>query len=123
MISHSPQVDIKFRAWGHRDGNPHDNGAYHFILGGWNNSLSTLAPLGEHDKRRIVKRGKLKQDTWYKATVVRNKGVIALYLDGKPFLRYDDVDPLDAATFSYFSFGNWKSACEFDNLKIYKIVN
>jgi len=118
MISHSPQVDIKFRAWGDKSGAMHD-GAYHFILGGWNNTISTLAPLGEHDPRRVEKRQALEKDRWYHVKTVRQNGKITMYLDGAEFLNYTDEEPLDPAKFAYFSFANWKTDCEFDNLKIY----
>lgn len=117
LLSHSPQVDVKFRAWGDMAGNMHD-GAYHFILGGWNNSISTLAPLGEHDPRRIERRDHLQAEHRYHAKLVRQDGHFELSLDGKPFLKYDDPKPLDPARYKYFSFANWKSDCEFDDLVI-----
>ncbi len=119
MISHSPQVDVKFRAWGDSSADLHD-GAYHFILGGWNNRISTIAPLGEHDKRRVEKRQALEKDRWYKVRVVRRDGFVTLFLDGKEFMRYADKDPLDPKVYKYFSFANWLTDCEFDNLKIYE---
>jgi hypothetical protein len=118
MISHSPQVDIKFRAWGDLSADLHD-GAYHFILGGWGNKISTIAPLGEHDTRRVTREAGLKPDTWYTVKVVRKNGRITMYLDGEEYLSYADKDPLSADTYKYFSFANWKSDCAFDDLKIY----
>ncbi|RJO66132.1 MAG: hypothetical protein C4523_13710 [Myxococcales bacterium] len=120
MVSHSPQVDVKFRAWGDMRGAMHD-GAYHFILGGWKNTISTLAPLGEHDPRRVEKRESLQAEKWYHVKVIRHKGDIDLYLDGKPYLHYRDAEPLDPNIYKYFSFANWLTDCEFDNLKIYAI--
>lgn len=120
MISHSPTVDIKFRAWGDKRKDMHD-GAYHFILGGWANKISTIAPLGEHDKRRVERRDPLEPERWYHVKVVRHKGKITLSLDGVKFLEYEDKAPLDKAHFKYFSFANWMTHCEFDNLKIMAI--
>ena len=122
MISHSPQVDVKFRAWGDVQSEMHD-GAYHFILGGWNNSKSIIAPLGEHDPRSAAIMRKMEKDHWYKIKVVRCKGKIDLYVDGGKFLSYEDKEPLDTSVYKYFSFANWKTDCEFDNLRIYEIVD
>lgn len=118
VISHSPQVDIKFRAWGDATKNLHD-GAYHFILGGWNNTISTIAPLGEHDPRRIERREPLQSEHWYKLRLLRQKGRFDLFVDGRKFLSYDDREPLDAASYKFFSFANWKTDCEFKNLRIF----
>lgn len=120
MISHSEAVDIKFRAWGDIGGNLHD-GAYHFILGGWGNKISTIAPKGEHDKRRVERKAGLDKEKWYKVKVLRSKGKIEMFLDGKPYLTYNDTEPLDPSLYKYFSFANWNSDCEFDNLKIYEL--
>lgn len=120
VISHSPQVDIKFRAWGDAAKDLHD-GAYHFILAGWNNTISTIAPLGEHDPRRVERREPLQSDHWYKLRLVRQKGRFDLFVDGQKFISYDDREPLDAQTYKYFSFANWKTNCEFRNLKISSI--
>lgn len=117
MRSRSEQVDIKFRAWGDKHAGMYA-GAYHIILGGWGNRLSTIAPKGEHDTRRVVRPAKLAPDTWYQVRLVRHKGVITLYLDGEEYLRYEDREPLDPATHRYFSFANWKSDCAFDDLRI-----
>lgn len=118
VISHSPQVDIKFRAWGDAAKNLHD-GAYHFILAGWNNTISTIAPLGEHDPRRVERREALKSEHWYTLRLQRQKGRFELFVDGQKFLSYDDREPLDPQVFKFFSFANWKTDCEFKNLKIY----
>jgi len=120
MISHSKTVDIKFRAWGDKRADMHD-GAYHFILGGWGNKISTIAPLGEHDKRRVQRKAGLTPEKWYKVKVIRNKGSIDLYLDGEKYISYEDSEPLDKNYYKYFSFANWKTDCEFDNLKIYEL--
>lgn len=120
MLSHSKSVDIKFRAWGDRRTDLHD-GAYHFILGGWGNKISTIAPLGEHDKRRVTRKSELKPEKWYKIKVIRNNGIIDMYVDGEKYLTYKDTEPLDKNYYKYFSFANWATNCEFDNLKIYKL--
>ncbi len=118
LISHSPHVDIKVRAWGDSRGDLHD-GAYHFILGGWHNKYSIIAPQGEHDKRRISRSDPMKPNHWYKVKITRRAGMIKLFVDGKKFLSYSDTEPLDPAIFRHFSFANWETPCEFDNLKIF----
>ncbi len=123
MVSHSEAIDFKFRAWGDKRGPLHD-GAYHFLLGAWKNKMSTIAPFGEHDERRVKKTPtELVINKWYKVKVVRSKGVIDMFLDGVKYMSYQDTEPLDKNFFKYFSFANWKSDCEYDNLKIYKIVS
>ncbi len=122
MLSHSPVIDVKFRAWGDMSGNMHD-GAYHFILGGWGGKISTLARLDEHAKDRIEERAtRHKQNHWYKIKVVRRGGTIDWYLDGAKYLSLKDDKPLAWPQYAYFSFANWKTPCEFDNLKIYRFV-
>jgi len=120
MLSHSPIIDVKFRAWGDIGDDMH-NGSYHFILGGWGGKISTLARLDEHAEDRIEERNtRHKQDHWYKIKVVRRGGTIDWYLDGAKYLSLKDDKPLAYPQYAYFSFANWKTPCEFDNLKIYK---
>lgn len=117
VISHSPQVDIKFRAWGDARHDLHD-GAYHFILAGWNNTISTIAPQGEHDTRRVERREPLQRDHWYRLKLIRKGGRFDLYVDGNKFISYTDSQPLDPLFFKHFSFANWKTDCEFKDLVI-----
>ena len=49
--SRSPQVDTKIEIFG--DGKRHESG-YIVILGGWNNTITTIARLDEHGRARVI---------------------------------------------------------------------
>jgi hypothetical protein len=120
MRSESDGVDVKFNAWG--DGGIHDHGdGYSFILGGWQNRVSVISKLHEHEKKRVENREKLEKGKKYKVRVARNGNNIKWFVDGRLFLEYDDPNPLKTSDgYSRLSFGNWRSKVFFDDLKIYK---
>lgn len=122
VSSESEGVDVKFNAWG--DGGIHDHGdGYSFILGGWNNRISVISKLHEHEKNRVENRKKLEKEKKYKVRVIRNDSNIKWFVDGSLFLEYNDDGPLKVADgFNRFSFGNWRSIVFFDDLKIYKFA-
>jgi len=119
MKSNSDAVDVKFNLWG--DGKIHDHGdGYTFILGGWNNRISVISKLHEHEKKRSEKKEKLEKETLYKIKVERLSNKIKWFVNGELFLEYNDETPLKVSDgFSKLSFANWKSDVEFDDLKIY----
>ena len=119
MKSHSDAVDVKFNLWG--DGKIHDHGdGYTFILGGWNNRISVISKLHEHEKKRSEKKEKLEKETLYKIKVERLSNKIKWFVNGELFLEYNDEMPLKVEKgYSKLSFANWKSDVEFDDLKIY----
>lgn len=119
MKSYSDAVDVKFTLWG--DGKIHDHGdGYTFILGGWNNRISVISKLHEHEKKRSEKKEKLEKETLYKIKVERLSNKIKWFVNGELFLEYNDETPLKVSDgFSKLSFANWKSDVEFDDLKIY----
>ena len=122
MKSHSDAVDVKFNLWG--DGKIHDHGdGYTFILGGWNNRISVISRLDEHEKKRSEKRNaNLEKETLYKIKVERSSSKIRWFVNGELFLEYNDETPLKVSDgFSKLSFANWKSDVEFDELKIYAL--
>ena len=122
MKSNSDAVDVKFNLWG--DGKIHDHGdGYSFILGGWNNRISVISKLDEHEKKRAEKRNAgLEKGKEYKIKVERSSNKIKWFVNGKLFLEYNDEAPLKAAEgYSKLSFANWKSDVEFDDLKIYSL--
>ena len=122
MKSHSDAVDVKFNLWG--DGKIHDHGdGYTFILGGWNNRISVISKLDEHEKKRSEKRNAgLEKETLYKVKVERLSNKIKWFVNGELFLEYSDETPLKVSDgFSKLSFANWKSDVEFDGLKIYAL--
>ncbi|HSW60741.1 MAG TPA: hypothetical protein VLJ60_08060 [bacterium] len=122
MWSESDGVDIKFNAWG--DGGIHDHGdGYSFILGGWQNRVSVISKLHEHEKKRVENRKKLEKGMKYKIKIVRKGNNIKWFVEGSLFLEYDDPDPLKVSNgYNRFSFGNWRSSVFFDDLKIYKFA-
>ena len=121
MKSYSDAVDVKFNLWG--DGKIHDHGdGYSFILGGWNNRISVISKLDEHEKRRSERKGKLEKEKLYKIKVDRSSNKIKWFVNGELFLEYSDETPLKVSDgFSKLSFANWKSDVEFDDLKIYAL--
>ncbi len=121
MMSRSDAVDVKFNLWG--DGRIHDHGdGYSFILGGWNNRISVISKLDEHEKGRSESRKKLEKSKVYHSKVIRLSKEIYWFIDDQLFLKYNDAEPLKAAEgFNRLSFGNWKSDVTFDDLKIYEI--
>lgn len=122
MKSNSDAVDVKFNLWG--DGKIHDHGdGYSFILGGWNNRISVISKLDEHEKKRSEKRNAgLEKGKEYKIKVERLSNKIKWFVDGELFLEYNDETPLKVDEgYSKLSFANWKSDVEFDDLKIYSL--
>ena len=92
---------------------------YVLIFGGWENTINTIARLDEHGKDRLEEHthrvipGKVY--TW---TIIRTDGTLHWYLDGKPFMQYDDREPVPGR---YFGFNNWISVVFYDDVKIYKL--
>ncbi len=122
MKSYSDAVDVKFNLWG--DGKIHDHGdGYTFILGGWNNRVSVISRLHEHEKKRSEKRDAgLEKGRLYKVRVERSSDKIKWFVNGELFLEYNDETPLKVSDgFSKLSFANWRSDVEFDDLKIYSL--
>lgn len=123
MWSESEGVDVKFNAWG--DGKIHDHGdGYSFILGGWQNRVSVISKLHEHEKKRSEERDiRLKKGERYRVKIVRKASDIKWFVNDKLFLSYNDEDPLKTGDgFDKLSFGNWRSKVFFDDLKIYKFA-
>ena len=123
MLSHDDKIDIKFRTHGNpQGGDLHDAGAYSYILGGWKGKISTITRIDEHEPNRVEDRAtKHKKDHWYKMKIVKKGGKIQWFVDGKLYLTYEDKQPLAPPTYAHFSFSNWATRCEFDNLKIYRV--
>ncbi len=115
--SESPAGDIKFEIYG--DGQHHASG-YILILGGWNNSISTIARLDEHgqDRQELKQKGIVKMGRTYHMKVVRKDKVIRWYVDGKLLLDYYDSEPLRGEGHDRFAFNDWDSNLYFDNLSI-----
>jgi hypothetical protein len=114
--SRSPAVDTKVEVFG--DGTRHESG-YIVIVGGWNNSITTIARLDEHEKTRVEKRTRWEPNKKYRWTVQRTDGhTIELFLDGMPVIAYDDKEPLTGARNAFMAFSNWESDVFYDDLVI-----
>jgi hypothetical protein len=142
--SESPEGDLKVEVFG--DGTDHASG-YILIHGGWNNSMSIIARLDEHGasleslKRRaegkgLVETGVFRQDTHmrvearpypveigrtYRWRIERRGSLLRWFIDGKPFMEFDDPLPLEGKGHDRFGFSSWDAQLFFDNLRIEKL--
>ncbi len=92
---------------------------YILIFGGWQNTVNTIARLDEHQADRIENNDRrVVADREYRWQIVRTAGTLHWYLDGKPFLRLDDPQPIQGR---YFGFNNWQTDVEFDGLKVFAL--
>jgi len=96
---------------------------YLFIFGGWHNHVSTLVKMSEHawqyDKtvpRRTDVRAQANRT--YHWTIFRRGGHLAWFMDGTPFLAWDDSTPLRGKGHDHFGFTGWENGATFDNLRI-----
>ncbi len=121
VLSKSNAVDVKINMLG--DGKIHGHGdGYSFILGGWHNQISVISKLNEHEKTRIESRKKWKKNTLYHMTIIKINQKFYWFVNNKIFLARFDKNPLKPENgYKFFSFGNWETNEEFDNLKIYKL--
>ncbi len=101
------------------DGRTHQSG-YVFILGGWNNTLSAIARLDEHGKDRKTKKPtNAKANTTYRWRIEKKGGDIDWYIDGQPYMRYRDPNPLEGPGNDRLALSNWQSQLRYDNLKVW----
>lgn len=114
--SNSPQVDTKIELFG--DGLRHESG-YIVILGGWNNQITTIARLDEHEKTRVEKRTRWEKGRKYRWRVQRTNGRdLELWVDGEKVLTYADAAPLLGPKNNRLAFTNWESDVFYDELVI-----
>jgi hypothetical protein len=129
-------VEIEFTAWsGHPDGDlkvevfgdgrsfareaSYTATGYVFILGGWINSLSTIVRLDEHRARMVVDEAlRVEPNRRYRFTIRIRGGEIEWLLDGAPFLRAYDPEPLCGEGHRFFAFNDWSVPVRFDDLSI-----
>lgn len=129
----SPAVDTKVEVFG--DGQRHESdedirrdaqytaSGYVFILGGWNDRLSTLVKQREHQWQQepgVPTRTDFHPEPrrTYHWTILRKGGHIEWDLDGLPFLSLDDPNPLEGPGHDRFGFDGWEAEVVCDNLKI-----
>lgn len=139
--SMSPEGDVKVEIFG--DGSDHASG-YVLIHGGWNNSISIIARLDEHGPslaslqakaggQDLVASGVYQQDTRVRAEaspfrvdigrtyhwmIERRGKTLSWFIDGQPFMRFDDPLPLTGKGHDRFGFSSWEAQLYFDNLSI-----
>jgi hypothetical protein len=114
--SKSNSVDTKVEIFG--DGTRHESG-YIAILGGWNNTITTIARLDEHEKTRVEVRRSWEKNKKYRWTVERTDGkTLRLLIDGQEVLAYVDRDPLVGNRNDRFAFTNWESDVYYDDLVV-----
>lgn len=141
--SMSPEGDIKVEIFG--DGSDHATG-YVLIHGGWNNSLSIIARLDEHGpalgvlQAEAAKRGgdlvssgvysantrvrveanpyKVEIGRTYHWRIERRGRLLSWFIDGQPFMSFDDPLPLAGKGHDRFGFSSWEAQLFFDNLSV-----
>lgn len=131
--SMSPEGDLKVEIFG--DGSDHASG-YVLIHGGWNNSISVIARLDEHGvalERFRQQGGVFRQDTrvrvearpfpvqlgrTYRWRIERRGPSLRWFIDGQPFMQFDDPLPLKGAGHDRLGFSSWEAQLFFDNLRV-----
>jgi hypothetical protein len=122
--SRSAAGDIKVEIYGDGESFALDRGAYVssgyvFIFGGWNNSKSMIARMDEHAPGQPERSApKVEIGRTYHFKITFQGSSITWDIDGQPFLRRDDPQPLRGKGHEYFGFDNWDADLTFDNLKI-----
>jgi hypothetical protein len=121
--SNDPAGDLKVEIWG--DGQSwaqttsYTATSYVFIFGGWHNQISAIARMNEHGNDRKIRSDlRVELGRHYHWRIARKGGHIDWQVDGKPFLSYDDPQPLSGSGHRFFAFNDWEAELHFDNLKI-----
>jgi hypothetical protein len=111
--------DIKVEVFG--DGVAHQSG-YILVFGAHKNQEDWFARLDEHGPDRVTRASAgVVKDKLYKMAIVRTDGRVRWFVDGEPFLMFDDPEPLKGEGHRYFAFNNWDAPVEFDELKIFDL--
>lgn len=120
-VSSTSAVDMKVEIFG--DGVRHESG-YIAIVGGWNNTLTVLARLDEHEPSRATKRTRFEAGRRYRWRIERTDGhTIKLFVDDELQVAYDDKVPLYGPRNNRFAFSGWESEVVFDDLKITPVAS
>jgi len=108
--------DIKCEVFG--NGRDHASG-YVLVFGGWSNSVSIIARLDEHGKDRKERRDrKVEKGRSYHFRIERKGNVLSWFIDGEPFMSFDDTDPLEGDGHDRFALGTWVNDVYFDNVSV-----
>ena len=125
VMSKSEAGDIKIELYGDGESFDPDQGEYNptgymFVFGGWNNSLSIISKLGEHDDAVKARRPdpKVEPGRTYHWKIVKRGGYIDWQVDGRPFLQYFDPQPLSGPGHEFFAINNWETDVSYDNISI-----
>jgi len=123
--SRSPSGDLKVELMGDGvsydpDMGRYDSTGYMFVFGGWNNSLSIISKLGEHDDAVKARRPapRVEPGRTYHWKIIKRGGYIDWQIDGQPFLQYFDPQPLSGPGHEFFAINNWESDASYDNIHI-----
>jgi hypothetical protein len=122
--SNTPDGDIKVELFGDgvshaRDKGQYTSSGYVLIMGGWSNSKSMIARGNEHGKELVERtQPRVQPGKRYRWKIQRKDGRIDWWVDGEPFLSYEDDEPLRGNGNHYLGFNNWESDSRFDNLVI-----
>jgi hypothetical protein len=96
---------------------------YIFIFGGWRNQLSTLVREREHAWQydsSVPRRNDVRAEPGrsYHWTIFKRGGHLAWFMDGRPFLAWDDPAPLHGEGHDRFCFTGWEAGAAYANLRI-----
>jgi hypothetical protein len=122
----SPEGDMKVEVFGDGQsffrGDPraaYDATGYVLVMGGWRNSLSAIVRQQEHGPDRVTRADpRVVPGKRYHWTIRREGPVLTWLVDGQPFLKLQDPDPLRGPAHRYFGLSGWESKVNFDNLRI-----
>jgi hypothetical protein len=122
--SDSADGDIKLEIFGDGRSSATRGGAYTatgyvVIFGGWHNTLHTIARLDEHRARLIELSGPpVERGRRYAFSLRIRGGTIEWFLDGQPFAKVVDPQPLCGTGHDHFAFSDWAAPLQFDELRI-----
>jgi hypothetical protein len=123
--SRSPHGDLKVELMGDGESFDPDQGRYDptgymFVFGGWQNSLSIISKLGEHDDAVKAKRAapRVEPGRTYHWKIIKRGGFLDWSIDGQPFLQYFDPHPLSGPGHQFFAINNWETDVSYDNVSI-----
>ncbi len=114
-----PDGDIKFEIFG--DGNAHQTG-YILVFGAHKNTEDWFARLDEHGADRIARQTTgVEKDRVYHMAIVRTDHTVRWFMDGLPFLMFEDPEPLHGDDHAYFAVNTWDAPLAFDNVKVFDL--